>query len=144
VRATLLGQVLGQNTDAIEKERNIKSLCLDLAEGVGFELTVRMPASKWCLPKQHWQPGHAVERRTSLRFVSPKFGNISKNGRRLSANISATRPIWESRDGGYRQNSPVNARYFRNLAVRIQRPDWLAGASGFEPRDGGIESDRGP
>ena len=78
---------------------------------------------------------HAVERRTSLRFVSPKFGNIPKDCERLRAKFSALGPFSEAGDCPLISKAPQRRGSFRDRTAKTQRPDWLAGVIGFEPSD---------
>ncbi len=63
-----------------------------------------------------------------------KFGNISRNARRQLANFSGARPVLEFRDHRLTSESPATARFSRGWLTKTQRPDWLVGGLGFEPR----------
>jgi hypothetical protein len=67
------------------------------------------------------------------------FGNIAESARRFSEELSGDLIIREARDRWLMLKSPATARLSRRLSHQTQRPDWLAGAPGFEPGNGGIK-----
>ena len=67
------------------------------------------------------------------------FGNIAESARRFSAELSGDLIIREARDRWLMLRSPATARFSRSRPRQMRRPDWLAGAPGFEPGNGGIK-----
>jgi hypothetical protein len=83
------------------------------------------------------QPRRAVQIEPSLRTPSPENGNISKNCRRLSTISPRNRSNMESGDRSLNCKSPAIAGFSTKARGLIfGRPHCLAGAGGFEPRNG--------
>ena len=68
-----------------------------------------------------------------------EFGNIAECIRRFPTERSVDFIIRESRDSQRCAKSPATARIVARQTGQTQRPDWLAGAPGFEPGNGGIK-----
>ena len=78
-----------------------------------------------------------IEPVSDLRLQT--FGNIAGSVRRFSPEYSEAPVIQESRDRAHNRKAPATARILAIQTDQTERPDWLAGAGGFEPPNGGIK-----